>query len=334
MVTKMNIARQVGVSHTAVSQILNQNPNARVSDETRERILTTAREMGYYESVPKKSKSRSTPILLYLLAGVEQPAMNYMSILNALQQSALKHHRAVAFINLRTEASAMADALATIDSLSPLGIIVDGLPSEHLVDELIKREVALVNIGTNWLTSDSSDSYPIPVVTYDQNECLYALMSLFEKRGAKRIAMSLGLQTLPINRILVQAYRNAGKRLGLEYDPALIQSAEDRNGQETFNRLEILDIQYDAIILGSAGRALHVLPYLRGQNNKRLTRKIGVVSPYEIGREFFSDLVVCGPSMSETAESIYTTLSAAINYKKKKRQVTCVPAKLHVPTEA
>jgi DNA-binding LacI/PurR family transcriptional regulator len=334
MVTKMNIARQVGVSHTAVSQILNQNPNARVSDETRVRILATAREMGYYDSVPKEEKPRSTPLLIYLLSGVTQPDMHYMSIFNTLQESALKHHRAVAFINIGKDANAMTDALTTIDSLSPLGVIVDGLPSEYLVGELIKRKVALINIGTNWLSYDSSDSYPIPVVTYDQEECLYGLMSWFKKRGAKRIAMSLGLQTLPINRILVQAYRNAGKRLGLEYDPALIQSAEDRNGQETFQRLEILNIQYDAIILGSAGRALHVLPYLRGRHDKRFTRRIGVIALYEIGRDFLSDLVVCGPSINETAESIYATLSAAINYQKKKKQVTCVPAKLHQPLEA
>jgi LacI family transcriptional regulator len=42
-----DIARRVGVSRAAVSFVLNDRPDARISDETRGRILAAARELGY-----------------------------------------------------------------------------------------------------------------------------------------------------------------------------------------------------------------------------------------------------------------------------------------------
>ncbi|WP_344804266.1 LacI family DNA-binding transcriptional regulator [Microlunatus ginsengisoli] len=42
-----DIARRVGVSRAAVSFVLNDRPDARISDETRERILQAASELGY-----------------------------------------------------------------------------------------------------------------------------------------------------------------------------------------------------------------------------------------------------------------------------------------------
>jgi len=332
MVTKMQIAKKVGVSHTAVCQILNQNPNARISDKIRQRILDTAKEMGYYD-LAQKIKTKKTPILLYILSGVERPNVSYMYLYNVLQYLALKQHRAVAFINIGINGDTIDDVLALIDSISPLGVIIDGSPSEFLVDELIKRKLILVNIGTNWLSIDQSDRYHVPFVTYDIEKTLFSLMGWFVKRGAKKIAMNLGLQSLPINRELIIGYKKAISSLGLVYDPALIQSAEDHNSLETFNRLEILDIEYDAIILGSLGRAIHIVPHLEASNNKNLTRKIGVITPFEMGRDYLRDLVFCGPSVEETAENIYKTMSSEINYQKKKIKPVIVPSKLYIPPE-
>src|SRR6478752_8685330 len=42
-----DIARHVGVSRAAVSFVLNNRRDARVSDETRQRILEAARDLGY-----------------------------------------------------------------------------------------------------------------------------------------------------------------------------------------------------------------------------------------------------------------------------------------------
>ncbi len=46
-VTIKEIARELGLSHSTVSRVLNQRENAMVSDTTRDRILSAARTMGY-----------------------------------------------------------------------------------------------------------------------------------------------------------------------------------------------------------------------------------------------------------------------------------------------
>ncbi len=46
-VTTHDIAREAGVSRTTVSHILNNHPGIRLSSKTRERVLSTARELGY-----------------------------------------------------------------------------------------------------------------------------------------------------------------------------------------------------------------------------------------------------------------------------------------------
>lgn len=45
--TIKDIAAVAGVSHTTVSYVLNQNPNQKISDKTRRKVLETARNMNY-----------------------------------------------------------------------------------------------------------------------------------------------------------------------------------------------------------------------------------------------------------------------------------------------
>ena len=47
MATIREIAKIAGVSAGAVSRILNNDPNMRVSESTREKVLKTAEDLGY-----------------------------------------------------------------------------------------------------------------------------------------------------------------------------------------------------------------------------------------------------------------------------------------------
>lgn len=58
-VTTHDVAKRAGVSQPTVSLVLSRNANARVSAETRERVLEAARELGYVPNVVARSLVRS-----------------------------------------------------------------------------------------------------------------------------------------------------------------------------------------------------------------------------------------------------------------------------------
>ena len=58
-VTTHDVARRAGVSQPTVSLVLSRNATARVSAETRERVLEAARELGYVPNVVARSLVRS-----------------------------------------------------------------------------------------------------------------------------------------------------------------------------------------------------------------------------------------------------------------------------------
>jgi DNA-binding LacI/PurR family transcriptional regulator len=58
-VTTHDVAKRAGVSQPTVSLVLSRNANARVSAETRERVLAAARDLGYVANVVARSLVRS-----------------------------------------------------------------------------------------------------------------------------------------------------------------------------------------------------------------------------------------------------------------------------------
>lgn len=58
-ITTHDVARRAGVSQPTVSLVLSKNARARVSAETRERVLLAARELGYVPNVVARSLVRS-----------------------------------------------------------------------------------------------------------------------------------------------------------------------------------------------------------------------------------------------------------------------------------
>ncbi|MDI2126417.1 LacI family DNA-binding transcriptional regulator [Yinghuangia seranimata] len=66
--TSADVARAAGVSRSTVSYVLNSPPGARVSAETRERVLKAVRELGYAPSAPARSlRSGNSDVVLFPL---------------------------------------------------------------------------------------------------------------------------------------------------------------------------------------------------------------------------------------------------------------------------
>ena len=80
MATLKEIASMAGVSSATVSRVLNQDPSLSVTQETRQRVLDTAKELGYrtvqqrYNSVqsPAETDQQSQPVTAERRIGIAQ----------------------------------------------------------------------------------------------------------------------------------------------------------------------------------------------------------------------------------------------------------------------
>ena len=88
--TSLDVARRAGVSRTAVSYVLNGTRQAHVSEETRQKVLQAAKELGYHlnTSAQVLRKGRSNEICI--LSSITMSA-NDAEIFSAMQQHALRH---------------------------------------------------------------------------------------------------------------------------------------------------------------------------------------------------------------------------------------------------
>jgi DNA-binding LacI/PurR family transcriptional regulator len=83
------VAAQAGVSRTTVSQVLNNNAQARITDETRERVRRVAQETGYRPNLLARSLGRRrTDTLGLMISGLRNPF--FVSLLEAAEAVALE----------------------------------------------------------------------------------------------------------------------------------------------------------------------------------------------------------------------------------------------------
>ena len=328
MVTKMDIAKALSISRTSVTQVLNQAPNARISESTRRTILEQARKMGYTRPA-KKPELKTSPMITYMICGVENIDGNYLSHLDILQKLAMLDDRVTVFMTTTNEIDSVEHTLHSIDNIRPLGVVLDGRVSDLMLAELQKRDIPFVVAGSTRYAYEDAFAGKINTVGVDVKGAIRELMRWFHAKGASRISISIGPLKLLVHDMILDAYKRALAELDIAYDPSLVQIGEESDGREIIERLGRLGISYDAILLGSSNRALRTMPYLRaageGVRNKNL---IGIYSPVEYARSFPDDVTICGSPLADIAKATYELLAKEINYTQSKKQNLIVPYRM------
>ncbi len=334
-VTMSAIAHAVGVSHTCVSQVLNEAPNARISAITRRRIVDEANRRGYVQARRKDTRSASIAFVS-CSSSFNHAAFSWTHfLLLGLQQRAAEDDRDITFYGVISSPIATDGFFRMIDKRRPLGVVLDGNVSEVIVNGLDSRHIPFVIVGTTSYAHDPEMRSRANTVSLDVEESVRATMKWFYDCGARRISLSVGSLEKLVHSLIYDSYRQAIDRLGLEYDPSLVQIGLEAPGVEIIERLGRLGIQYDAILLGSAARASRVLPYLipPGRQVSR-DRYIGVYGPVEWAREFPASVTVAGSSYAKVAEAAYLVLADELRYARKHRQHIVIPSEIRVGTTA
>ena len=245
MVTLKDVAQRVGVSIRAVSHAVNRT--GRLAPETREKILTAIREMGYYpnqgarELVTRKSK----------LIGVLTPSLSisfYARIISGIQQVAYQENYTLLLMSPLGEKSDDYQFLCTqmlqrrVD-----GIILNPIPSVRNIAKFTRScGIPVIQIQ-NHIDSFGSD-YVQVANAESAKEAVYALY----RSGCRKIAMVSHSRICEEIADRETGFLAAMKEMRPDYKPVVMESSvEIPDAKRVVGRMLAEHPEIDAIFAAS-----------------------------------------------------------------------------------
>ncbi|GAA3404163.1 LacI family DNA-binding transcriptional regulator [Paenibacillus hodogayensis] len=238
-VTKKQIADHLGISRTAVSLVLNNSPSSSISQETRDRILQAARELGYKDTTPRYR-------LCLLLINMEIDDPRFMSRLDVVTRAADQMQCDLLFKYIPQTNDSIAQLTQFLHTTDLAGIIVRGPHNPETIQALEQASVP-------YLVQSFQEHSPAPSnnmrqIVYDQSHVAYTATKKLIDLGHKQIALFLGRIDLLVHVVTLRGYRQALVDHGITPNTGLVQSCKEEDGYELCRRLRIYEEPYTAIL--------------------------------------------------------------------------------------
>ncbi len=247
-VTMNDIARTAGVSQATVSLVLNQSRNIKLSDETRQRVIGVATELGY-DRLPAIHAPRNQEEIALLVSSLQ----SYDPFIDAISQA--------------REAAWRNEALLTVYDYGD-----DVKLALNIIRQLEKRNCVGIMLASPVTTlvdmTDFQDCTRIPLVLLNQRDPASPLLPSFIPDdfanafqvtkhliacGATRIAHITGENWMEASRQRLAGYQAALQQAGLPCDDRLVRQTNWQFSESyTATRaLMDLDERPDAIFCAS-----------------------------------------------------------------------------------
>lgn len=263
-VRSVDIARELGVSRTAVSFVLTNSPNAaNISQKKRERILALARAWNYRPNAVARSlrEQRSG------IVGVVFPDLSHSWAERVLvgMHEVLEPRQYVPLISMslwqpdreRNEMrSLVGRQVDAIVSISP------NVDNQDVYEEVVQAGTPLLFAG-DALAEDDRYHH----VIWDEGEAVRAAMAHLVERGRERIALLTASYESLLAREREEAYRRVVSQAELAADDRLIVSPPPHQGVEAAlaRLLARSGPKPDAILATTDALAIPALSYLDGR---------------------------------------------------------------------
>ncbi len=180
-VTARDIARELGLSQSTVSRILNGDERHRVSVQTRERILATARRLDYQPNALAQSLRRGRTNIVGLYTNHRYDARNdfLAEILGGLQLGCACHHLDL-LLHCGYAGRTLDDTFNALRDGRMDGLFLHTAPDDPLVARLSASEMHVVALA---------DALPnLPAVTCDDADGMRQIIDETQARGYRRFA--------------------------------------------------------------------------------------------------------------------------------------------------
>lgn len=250
------LAQHLDISIGTVSRALNNKPD--VNEETRQRVIQAAQQLGYVPNQSGRSLRKGTTNTVGLVIEVDGPAaaevFSFFSSVTAGMQSVLKPHHLDLILLPYSSAEDSYEYLKRIVARRFVdALIVSEIAREDpRIDFLARSGLPFVSFGR--CSTDTSFSW----IDLDFEGAAQEAVQRLVEEGHRRIAIALPDTDVNFGHLLLKGYQAGLKDRGITFDETLVfkLSRCEQGGFEAARRIVDLTEQPTAIVLNTELLAL------------------------------------------------------------------------------
>lgn len=231
-VSKKDIAEYVGVSRTTVSFVLNNTPNIKIAEKTRNKVLKAAKELGYWSN-------EVSPKICFILYERGESDPRYIDNIKIVARAAERYEHELMFMSVKANPKEHQKLQKFLKEQNAAGVIITGYLDDQLIDMVAETEVPCVFWG-------GTTREDVNVVTNDHKRAAYEATKYLISLNHTEIAFFSGSLQLSVHKLGLEGYREALEEAGIPLDKSLIQVSKDEDGYELCSMMDELDIKYSA----------------------------------------------------------------------------------------
>lgn len=216
-ITMTDVAREAGVSQAAVSLILNNAQNIKLSEETRQRVIATAHRLGY-KKIPAPHRPEGQEEIAVLISSM--PSYDpFVDALSQARDAAWRNDALLTIYDYGDDSELALRIIRQLEQRNCAGIILASPITSEIdfsaFENCTRLPIVLLNVYDK--------AYPLQptFLPDDYANALQVTRHLIDS-GATRIAHITGDEWMDASHQRLAGYKDALEKAGIPFDPQLV----------------------------------------------------------------------------------------------------------------
>ncbi len=269
-ITIKDVAKASGYSINTVSRALNNK--SEIKEETKEKILKVARELGYFKNFAAASlRGQRTKTIGVVLPDSANPF--YSEVLKGIESEAKKHGYQIVLTNTERNYESEKEGIFALLQRRIDGLLVSPVQErDDDIRELIKLNIPFVIVGRHF------EKIKVDEVYNDEIKGGYLATEYLIKKGYKKILMLNGYLHKSPAKMRLEGYKKALGKYGIKFDSELviIGDIDFTDGYNQIKNAIKSEKSFDSIFAYNDMLALGAIKVLKEEKIK-VPEDIGVV---------------------------------------------------------
>ncbi len=326
-VTSRDVAKRAGVSQTTVSFVLNDVAEARISEETRQRVLEAVEELGYLPDAPAQAlSSGKTNTIALLIPDLRNP--HFSEFATGVEEAA----RAADYHFLLSSTTLISDEYA-LDAFKDLvrrrfdGLIL----ASSFILKSTEAQAILARIHKHGLPIvEFSELHDVDAISADYSDATKEVVSYLVSLGHRGIGFVYGVGDYELGLDRLESYQESLKDAGITAKPDLIVECGPTIEDGYQGALKLLN-------LVPRPTAIIAINDLLAISTMRAAADLGIRVPDDLSVVGYDDIPMANylvPRLTTVTKDAYTAGQRAFEMLMARMQNPDLPRQLvHLPTK-